>query len=128
MLGLTRWKSYWFAKMRKKITTHLENCLNWIIFRQAWQGEEYLHTIQKSGNPFDVIHTEHYGPVNNGRIMKHFLNVVDECTMFVRLYPANMTNAKEVVIALNDYFRSYSQPQCVINDRESCLPEEFENF
>jgi len=47
--------------------------------------------------------------------------IIDAFTKFVRLYPAKTTKSREAIVALKDYFRSYSRPRCVISDRGTCF-------
>lgn len=111
-------KSYWFPKIKSKASGHIENCISCMVYSSKHGKEEgFLRSIPKSDRPFDVIHIDHYGPVDNGRALKHILVVIDACTKFVRLYPVRTTNTREVIVALKDYFRSYSRPRCVISDR-----------
>ena len=115
-------KNYWFPKIRCKTGKHIENCMECVVYTSKYGKEEgYLHSIPKSKGPFDVIYIDHYGPIDNGRTLKHILVVVDSCTKFVRLYLARTTSTKEVFMALKDYFRSYNRPKRVINDRGTCF-------
>lgn len=111
-------KTYWFPKMRDKVINHIQNCLQCISFSaKNRKNEGVLHTIPKSNKPFDVIHIDHYGPVDKSTQKKYILVVIDSCTKFTRLYATKTTNTKEVINALSDYFRSYSRPRCIISDR-----------
>jgi len=116
-------KSYWFPKMRAKATIHIKNCLKCIAFStKSGREEGFLHNIPKSNVPFDVLHIDHWGPVDfNTKTKKHLFVVVDACTKFVRLYPTKTTNTKEVILALKDYFKAYSRPKTIISDRGSCF-------
>lgn len=77
-------RGYWFPKVRAKAAGHIENCMNCIVYSSKHGKEEgFLHSIPKSNRPFDVVHVDHYGPVDNGRTVKHILVVVDACTKVV---------------------------------------------
>lgn len=55
--------------------------------------------------------------------------MIDASTKFVRLYPTRTTKSSEVVKHLDDYFRAYSRPRCVVSDRGTAFTSaEFENF
>jgi len=88
-----------------------------------------LNSIPKGSKPFELIHIDHYGPVDSSRAKKHIFVVVDGLTKFVRLYSAKSTSTREIITALKDYFRAYSRPKCIISDRGSCFTfKDFEEF
>ena len=111
-------KSYWFPHIKTKVEEHIKNCLKCIAF-SAKNGkvEWYLHNIPKSNTPFEMLHIDHYGPVDRNTAKKHLLVVIDASTKFVRLYPVKTTATKEVVKALEEYFRYYSRPIYIVSDR-----------
>lgn len=123
-------KSYWFSNIKNKVMEHIENCLKCIAFSTKYgKGEGFLHSIPKGNKPFKIIHIDHYGPVDNSRLKKIILVVVDGFTKFLRLYTTKTTNTKEVINALKDYFRAYSKTTCIISDRGSCFTSaDFEDF
>ena len=123
-------KSYWFPKIREKVASHIQNCLKCIVYSSKQSKEEgFLNSIPKPNQPFEVIHVDHYGPVDNGRSLKHIFVVIDAATKFVRLYPTKTTNTKEVISHLKDYFRSYSRPSVIISDRGTAFTShDFEQF
>jgi len=117
--------TYWFSNMKEKVVRHIENCIRCVAYSpKTGKGEGLLHSIPKGNVPFEIIHTDHYGPVDNGRAKKHIFVVIDGFTKYVRLYATKTTNTKEVIIALKDYFRSYSRPTCIVSDRGSCFTSE----
>jgi len=122
-------KSYWFPNAKDKCLSHIENCLKCVAFSPKTGKEGFLHCIPKGSKPFELIHIDHYGPVDSGRSKKHIFVVIDGFTKFVRLYATKTTNTKEVITALKDYFRAYSKPKCIISDRGSCFTsKEFDDF
>ncbi|GBP12857.1 hypothetical protein EVAR_70333_1, partial [Eumeta japonica] len=73
-------KTYWFAGLRAKSTCHVQNCLSCIVYSPKTGREEgFLHNIPKSDRPFDVVHIDHYDPVDSGRSLKHILVVHEIC-------------------------------------------------
>jgi len=91
--------------------------------------EGYLNSIPKTDKPFEIVHIDHYGPVNNGRTYTHILVVVDAFNKFVRLYPAETTKSAKFIPALKDYFRAYNKPKCIISNRGTCFTsQEFKDF
>lgn len=123
-------KSYWFPNIRRKSRDHIRNCLKCIAYSEkAGREEGFLHNIPKTTIPFDVIHIDHYGPVDKSRAHRHILVIVDAGTKFVRLYPARTTATKEVIRHLTDYFRAYSIPRCIVSDRGTAFTSaEFRQF
>jgi len=54
---------------------------------------------------------------------------IDGFTKYFRLYATKTTITKKVIIALKDYFRSYSRPTCIVSVRGSCFTsEDFRKF
>lgn len=77
-------KSYWFANIRAKAKLHIENCLKCIAYSAKHGKEEgFLHNIPKEEAPFQVIHIDHFGPVDKGRSNKHILIIIDAFTKYV---------------------------------------------
>lgn len=111
-------KSYWFPQLRAKVKNHIENCLKCITFsNKSGRKEGYLHNIPKPDRPFEMLHIDHYGPINGNDHRKHLFVVVDACSKFVKLYPTKTTATKEVIKALREYFRYYSRPKYIVSDR-----------
>lgn len=89
-----------------------------------------MHTIPKGSEPFEVVHIDHYGPINSQHTSKkHILVVIDAYTKLVKQYPTKTTSSKEVIVALKEYLRYYSRPRCIISDRGSSFTSnEFEQY
>jgi len=123
-------KSFWFPKIESKASEHIGNCLSCIAYSSSHgKAEGFLNSIPKSDKPFEIVHIDHYGPVDSGRTYKYILVVIDAFTKFVRLYPAKTTKSTEVIAALKDYFRAYSKPKSIISDRGTCFTsQEFKDF
>lgn len=98
----------------------LRNAL-WTSRRQ----EGVLHNIPKENSPFEIIHIDYFGLLDNTSKTKgHILVIIDAFSKFVRLYPTEATSCKEVFNALKDYFRAYSYPRCIKSDSGSCFTSE----
>lgn len=107
-----------FPNMTGKVSGHIRNYLKCKAYSDKHGKQEgLLNNIPKSSDPFDVIHIDHYGPVDNGKQLRHVLVVIDVGAKYVMLYPTKTTRTKEVVAHMKDYFRSYSRPRCVVSDR-----------
>jgi len=118
-------RAYEFSNMKKKVVRHIENCIRCVAYSpKSGKGKGLLHSIPKGNVPFEIIHIDHYGPVDSGRAKKHLFVVIDGFTKYVRLYATKTTNTKEVIIALKDYIRSYSRPTCIVSDRGSGFTSE----
>jgi len=97
-------KSYWFPNAKEKYVSHINNCLKCEAFSPNTGKEGFLHSNPKGNKPFELIHIDHYGPVDSGKSKKHIFVVVDGFSKCVRLYTIKTTNTREVIIALKDYF------------------------
>ena len=122
---------YWFPNLKRKVEDFIKNCLFCVIHSiPSHCNNRSLHNIPKKPIPFDTIHIDHFGPLP--AIIskkKHILVTVDAFTKFVKLYPVNTTNTKEVLICLDNYAEYYSRPRRIISDRGSCFTSlEFESY
>lgn len=124
-------ESYWFPKMKSKISTHIQNCIKCIAFtKKTGKTEGLLHSIPKENLPFMTIHIDHYGPVDRAHASKrHVLLIIDAFTKYVRLYAVKSTTSRESIQCLRDYFHAYSRPKILISDRgTSFTSSEFAEF
>lgn len=125
-------RTYWFPNLKPKIKEHIENCLKCISFSPP-QGrvEGYLCSIPKPTVPFETIHVDHCGPINNDKRLtkKHLLVIIDAFTKFVKLYAVKTTKSSETIKCLENYFQTFSRPKQLISDRGTCFTShEFQNF
>jgi len=122
---------YWFPKLAERVKKYINSCLKCIIFSpKEGKGEGLLNLIDKGNKPFQTIHIDHFGPINQtkGRF-KHILVIVDAFSKFLTLYPVRTVAAKEACSRLLQYFKYYSKPFKIISDRGSCFRSEtFQEF
>jgi len=107
------------------------HCLKCISFSPiSGKTEGYLHPIPKGNLPFETIHIDHFGPVDNRvSLKKYVLLVVDAFFKFVRLFATKTTNTKETVCCLLQFFQSYNKPKVIISDRGTAFTSrDFEDF
>lgn len=123
-------KNYWFPEMKSKVEAHVANCLKCIAYSpKTGKREGMLQIMPKEQRPFEVIHIDHFGPVEKDAPKKYVLVVIDAFTKFVKLYATKSTSSKEVVSCLEQYFHNYSSPKVIISDRGTGFSsKEFESF
>lgn len=116
-------RHYWFPNLKKKVTTHVRNCLKCIAFSPtSGKVERKLHGESKEGTPFEVMHIDHTGPIDNRVVAKKYIFVtIDAFTKFVKLYATKTTNSREVIECLKHYFTHYSKPKKIVSDRGSAF-------
>lgn len=117
---------YWFPKIVERVKLYISNCLKCIIFSpKEGKGEGLLNLIDKGDKPFQVLHVDHYGPLNQtkGRF-KYVLVIVDAFSKFLSLYSVRTVAAKETCARLTQYFSYYSKSVKIISDRGSCFRSE----
>lgn len=57
-------RDYWFPKTRDKVETHVANCLKYIAYSpKSGKKEGMLQAMPKGCKPFEVLHIDHFGPV-----------------------------------------------------------------
>ena len=99
--------SYWFPKMKFKVSHHIKTCLKCIAFAPgSGRQEGTLHSIPKGSVPFATVHIDHLGPMSKSHSAqkRYIFLVVDAFTKFVKLYATKTTNATEAIRCLKLYF------------------------
>ncbi|KAF0744232.1 Uncharacterized protein FWK35_00018398 [Aphis craccivora] len=57
--------TYWFPKLTEHVKKYISSCLKCIIFSpKEGKGEGLLNLIDKGNTPFQTIHIDHFGPIN----------------------------------------------------------------
>lgn len=123
--------NYWFPNLRQKVEKYIRNCLKCLSYSPtSGRREGLLHSINKGNLPFDIVHIDHYGPVDKKlKIKQYILTVIDGFTKYVRLYATKTVSSSEVILCLTDYFRSYSRPRIIVSDRGTAFTaQEFQKF
>ncbi|KMQ86932.1 pro-pol polyprotein [Lasius niger] len=123
--------NYWFPSLRKKVQVHIDNCLICLLSNSTANTREgELQITDNPTHPFQTIHTDHFGPLNqtdNGS--KHILLVVDAFSRFTWLFATKSTGSKEVVKNLSTLFGIFGNPQILISDRGTAFTsQEFASF
>jgi len=124
-------RTYWFPNSRQKCEEHIRNCLKCISFSPgSGKLEGVLYPISKGHIPFEMIHVDHFGPVDKQvACKKYVLVVIDAFSKFVQLYATKTTNTSEVINHLTTFFQCYSMPKILVSDRGSSFTSvEFEKF
>ena len=124
-------EAYWFPNMKAKIREHIDNCTKCIAFsKTSGKDEGFLHNIPKENVPFNMLHVDHFGPVDRANASKKYVFlIVDAFTKFVKLYAVKTTTSRDTIRCLKEYFNAYSKPKILISDRGTGFTsKEFENF
>lgn len=122
---------YWFPKMKKKIKSHINNCIKCLAFtNNSGKTEGMLYSIDKEELPFLTIHVDHFDPADREHVSKkHVLVMIDAFTKYVRFYAVKSTTSLETIKCLREYFQTYSRPKRLVSDRGTCFTSrEFEEF
>lgn len=121
---------YWFEGITEKVKLFIQNCLKCIVYNApTGKKQGLLNSIEKSDKPFDTIHLDFYGPLENRNKYKYILAIIDGFTKFVRLLPTKSQTTKEVILACEEYFNNYSRPRRIITDRGTCFSsKEFKDY
>lgn len=115
-------RHYWFPHLRQEVKSYIANCLKCITYSPvSGKREGLLNCIPKGDLPFENLHIDHYGPLeNSGQLKyKYIFVVIDAFTKFIRLCPCKTTNTNKAIRLLKDYFRVYSRPKRLISGRGS---------
>lgn len=105
--------------MRKKIVDYIENCLTCLLANSAAnRNEGEMQSVPNPGLPFEIIHVDHFGPLQDTEDgYKHILVIVDAFTRFTWLLPTKSTGTREVCQLLNDLFNTFGNPTEIVSDR-----------
>lgn len=112
-------RHYWFPEMKSFVKKYIANCLKCIKYNQpSGKVEGYMHSIPKGNKPFDVLHSDFYGPLEMTRSKKRYvLGLVDGFTKYVRLFATKTMNAMETIGYIKIYFQQFGRPNKIITDR-----------
>lgn len=68
----------YFTKMWELVTKYINRCVNYMFYKKPKIGEIYWHPLDKSSEPFHIVHLDHIGPfVLTERDNKYILIIVD---------------------------------------------------
>lgn len=113
---LKAYSNYWFFSLRRKVQVHIDNCLICLLSNSTVNTREgELQMSDNPTHPFQTIHIDHFGPLNqtdNGS--KHILLVVDAFSRFTWLFATKSTGSKEVVKYLSTLFDIFGNPQILV--------------
>lgn len=127
LLNLLSKYRYWFPKLTEHVKKYISSCLKCIIFSpKEGKGEGLLNLIDKGNTPFQTIHIDHFGPINQtkGRF-KHILVIVDMFSKFLALYPVRTVVAKETCSNCHNILNVIVlKPFKIMSDRGSCFRSE----
>lgn len=110
---------YWFPKMRKFIKKYVHSCLECAHTKiPSGKRAGKLHPIEKVDKPFHTLHIDHLGPfVRSKRKNAYLLLIIDAFTKFVILVPVKSTKSIHSIVAMKNYFHTFSVPNRLISDR-----------
>lgn len=123
--------NYWFPSMRKRVVDHVDNCITCLLNNVSSNTREgELQETNSPSSPFQILHTDHYGPmVTSINGFKHVLVVIDACTRFTWLFPVKSTSSKETIKYMTLLFQIFGSPQQLVSDRGTSFTSlEFSKF
>lgn len=123
--------SYWFPSMRRKVKSHIENCITCLMSNTSTntkEGEIQFESTPQS--PFQVMHTDHFGPlIKTTDGFRHVLTLIDAFTRFTWLFPVKSTSSKETINCLSTVFDVFGNPSELVSDRGTAFSSfEFSEF
>ena len=123
-------QSNWLPQLKEKVHNHIRNCLKCIAYSPTCGKIERKRHGEITTGPFDVIQIDHAGPMDKNLLIKKYVFlVIDAFTKFVKLYTTKITNSKEAIECLKQYFSYYSRPRTLVSDRGSAFTSvEFSEF
>jgi len=123
--------NYWFPSMRNRIKEHVGNCLVCMLANTSTNIREgKLQTTFSLNIPFQVVHTDHYGPLietSDGR--KHILILVDAYSRYTWLFAVKSAGTREVIENFRYVFNTFGNPELLVFDRGTAFTSgEFATF
>jgi len=123
--------NYWFPSMRNRIKEYIGNCLVCMLANTSTNVREgELQTTFTPNIPFQVVHTDHYGPLietSDGR--KHILILVDAYSRFTWLFAVKSAGTREVIENFRYVFNTFGNPELLVSDRGTAFTSgEFATF
>lgn len=123
--------NYWFPSLRKRVQTHVDNCLICLLANAASNSREgEMQNLESPTSPFQTIHVDHFGPIKETEQgYKHIFLVMDAFTRYTWLYPITSTASRELIGHLALLFQIFGNPEGLVSDRGSAFTsEELKNF
>lgn len=117
--------------MRKKVNDYVENCLTCLTCNSSSNRlENELHLDALPNAPMQVVHADHFGPLQpTEEDCKYVLVVVDAYTRFTWLCATRTTSARETIRCLQQIFNTFGNPTELITDRGTAFTAtEFNDF
>lgn len=123
--------TYWFPSMRKKVQSHIDNCLVCIVANSSSnskEGEIQLDSV--TSIPMEVMHIDHFGPLTESTDgFKHILVAIDAFTRFTWLWPCKSTSSRDAISHLTPIFDTFGNPSTLVSDRGTAFSSfEFTEF
>lgn len=111
--------TYWFPSMRKRIQSHIENCITCLMANASTHAKEGDMQIEKAPDlPFEVVHIDHFGPLPTTRDgYKYILVVIDAFSRYTWFIPTRSTGTQEVCEQLQNLFNTFGIPKELVSDR-----------
>lgn len=111
--------TYWFSAMRKRIRKYIDNCVVCLIANASInRGEGELQTPSVTSLPFEIVHIDHFGPlqeIEDG--YKHVLVVIDAFTRYTWLFSTKTAGTREVLNCLQPLFCVFGNSKELVSDR-----------
>lgn len=111
--------TYWFPSMRRRIREYIDNCVVCLMANtSANRNEGELQTPSATSLPFEIVHTDHFGSLQETEDgYRHILVVIDAFTRFTWLFPTKTAGTKEVINCLQSLFAMFGSPRELVSDR-----------
>lgn len=122
---------YWFPTMRRKIKNYVMNCVTCLMASATANPKEgELQITPTARTPFQIMHTDHFGPLpefRNGA--NHILLLIDSCSRFTWLFPVKSTTTRELVKHFLSLFDNYGNLNEIVSNRGTAFSSaEFVEF
>src|SRR5436190_4623739 len=117
--------------MQKRVQNYIDNCLTCMLANSAVNSREgELQNLDTPSRPFQVFHTDHFGPIKESRNgFRHILLVVDAFTRYTWLFPTKSTGSREAIKHLTYLFQNFGNPVTLVSDRGTVFTsQEFTDF
>lgn len=117
--------TYWFPAMRKKIIDYIENCIVCILANTSSHAREgEMQLMPSASKPFEVLHMDHFGPLQvTDEGYRFTLVIVEAFTRFTWLVPTKSTGIKEVLAHLEFLFNIFGTPAEIVTAAQLSHPK-----
>lgn len=111
-------RHFWFPSLKSFVQKYVSHCLICITHKKVPRApHQLIHSWEKPGSPFEVIHADALGPLPQSNGYKYVLIVVDAFSKYCLLFPMFGQDANELRKLFTNVISLFGAPKLIVADR-----------